>query len=65
MGTDKVKIPRNTPNRKRAIDNMCKSCIYDPTHGGGTWKQQVAACTATQCPLYKVRPLSNGVKEDE
>lgn len=35
---------------------MCKSCIYDPIGGKGTWKQQVEDCSATKCPLYKYRP---------
>jgi hypothetical protein len=42
--------------RKR-IDLMCKSCIYDPDGGGGTWRQQVQACTSHNCPLFDVRPV--------
>jgi hypothetical protein len=47
-----------------AINAKCKECIYDPIGGGGTWRQQVEACTARTCPLYPVRPLSEGKKND-
>ena len=43
------------PSRKQAINAMCKDCIYDPTNGG-TWLEQVTACTSTECPLYQLRP---------
>lgn len=46
--------------RQEAIEAFCKSCIYDPDSGGGTWKEQVAQCTAVQCPLWKYRPLPRG-----
>ena len=39
--------------RKR-IDKKCKDCIYDPAVPG-TWRQQVALCTAKSCPLWDVR----------
>jgi len=39
-----------------AINDKCKSCIYDPGCGGGTWREQVAQCTATVCPLWPYRP---------
>ena len=42
---------------RRAIANHCKDCIYDP-HCTGNWKQQVEACTITQCGLYEHRPLT-------
>ena len=43
---------------RRALDNMCKSCIYDPHPGNGTWRQQVEDCPSTDCPLYQVRPIT-------
>lgn len=43
---------------RKAIDSMCKSCIYDSSPGNGNWRQQVTACTAPKCPLYPVRPIS-------
>jgi hypothetical protein len=46
------------PSLRTAIDAKCKSCIYDPLSGMGNWRQQVAACTVTRCPLYAVRPVS-------
>ena len=52
MGGCTVKI-----SPRRAIANHCKDCIYDP-HCSGNWKQQVEACTITQCGLYEHRPLS-------
>lgn len=50
-------------SRKKAIESMCKQCIYDDKGGNGTWRQQTEACTAKSCPLYDYRPLSNGEKK--
>ena len=44
-------------SRQKAINAKCKDCIYDPKSGLGTWRQQVAGCTCTDCPLYPYRPL--------
>ena len=42
------------------IDAFCVECIYDP-YSEGTWRKQVADCTAKRCPLYTVRPkVTNG-----
>lgn len=49
--------------RGQAINAFCKECIYDPRGGAGTWRQQVEACTSTNCPLYDFRPLSKGGPE--
>ena len=46
------------PSMRRAINAKCKECIYDPIGGNGTWRQQVEACTAPDCPLYPLRPVS-------
>ena len=49
---------------RKAINDKCKECIYDESPGsGGTWRQQVEACTSYSCPLYPVRPVSEGKKE--
>jgi hypothetical protein len=40
---------------RSAINDFCRSCIYDPA-AEGSWRAQVRACTAPACPLYKVRP---------
>ena len=46
---------------RAAINAMCKQCLYDPrAEGLGTWRQQIEACTATDCPLYAYRPTSRG-----
>lgn len=45
------------------INAKCIECIYDPMSGGGTWRQQVEACSSYKCPLYDVRPISKGEKE--
>lgn len=42
---------------RKAIDQKCKGCIYDP-YAPGHWKQQVHACDDTTCPLHPVRPRS-------
>ncbi|MBE9397110.1 hypothetical protein IOQ59_07525 [Pontibacterium sp. N1Y112] len=47
---------------RKAIDDKCKECIYCPL-SKGTWRQQVADCASTQCPLYDVRPKSNAKKQ--
>lgn len=53
------------PSLRGAIDAMCKSCIYDPVAGKGTWRQQVEACTAPHCPLFAVRPVSTSETTEE
>lgn len=45
---------------RKAINEKCKECIYDPLSGQGNWRQQVEACTSRTCPLYAVRPTSSG-----
>lgn len=42
---------------KKAIEDMCKSCIYDPLDTG-SWRNQVENCNCTSCPLWNVRPTS-------
>jgi hypothetical protein len=41
---------------RAAINAKCKDCIYDPKCGGGTWREQVAQCSAIRCPLWPYRP---------
>jgi hypothetical protein len=48
---------------RKAINSMCKDCIYDSCDSG-TWRQQVEACTAYNCSLYDVRPVPIVVKDD-
>ncbi len=52
---------------RKAIDNMCKQCIYDPYPGNGTWRQQVGACTSKDCALFEVRakPTPERLKKNE
>lgn len=38
-----------------AINAMCKQCIYDPL-SRGTWREQVAGCSSSSCPLHALRP---------
>jgi hypothetical protein len=44
------------PSLRRAIDEKCRSCTYDPLSGLGTWRQQVGSCHISDCPLHSVRP---------
>lgn len=44
---------------RACINLKCRECIYDPRGGGGTWRQQVEACTSFKCPLYPVRPVAS------
>lgn len=46
------------PSLRAAIDAMCKSCIYDPRSGNGSWREQVRACSSANCPLHPLRPIS-------
>lgn len=41
---------------RKAVNDKCKECIYDP-RSPGTWLKQVEDCTSRLCPLYSVRPL--------
>jgi len=50
---------------RKAVNNKCKECIYDPLSGLGTWRQQVEGCTSTDCPLYPVRPLSHPPRDQD
>lgn len=49
---------------RAAINAKCRECIYDPLSGMGTWRQQVAACTAPNCPLYPLRPMPSEGKSE-
>lgn len=40
---------------RKAINDKCKSCIYDNL-AAGTWRQQVTLCAVDLCSLYEVRP---------
>lgn len=40
---------------RQPIDAKCKDCIFDPGNGMGTWREQIARCTALACPLWPVR----------
>lgn len=43
---------------RAAVNAKCRSCIYDPGSGNGTWREQVEACTSSNCPLHPFRPIS-------
>jgi hypothetical protein len=43
---------------RKSINDKCKECCYHPDNGGGSWRQQVEACTVTSCALWEVRPKS-------
>ncbi len=49
---------------RKAINDKCRDCSYDP-YGKGNWRQQVTACTVTTCPLWPVRPVSKPKKSTE
>lgn len=42
---------------RKAINDKCKECIYDPKRAG-TWRKQIEDCTNFKCPLSPVRPIS-------
>ena len=43
---------------RKAVNAKCRECLYDPLSGLGNWRQQVSACTSSECPLFPVRPKS-------
>lgn len=45
------------PSLRKAINDMCKCCTYDP-YARGTWRYQVDMCPTKSCPLHLVRPRS-------
>lgn len=47
---------------RKAINEKCKDCIYDPMEKG-SWRKQVSLCSCTDCPLYPVRPGAPRVKK--
>lgn len=44
---------------RKAINEKCRDCIYDPS-SRGSWRQQVYLCPAKSCPLWthRARPIS-------
>ena len=42
---------------RRAINNKCRSCIFDEANAG-SWLVQVTLCSCKDCPLYEVRPVT-------
>ena len=50
---------------RKSINDKCKDCTYHPTNQGGSWRQQVEACTVTSCPLWEVRPVSSSGKNED
>lgn len=49
---------------RKAINEKCKDCIYDPL-AGGTWRKQVEDCTMTDCPLFDFRPKTQGARQQK
>jgi hypothetical protein len=42
--------------RGQAIASKCRECIHD-AGASGTWREQVATCHCSDCPLWRFRPL--------
>ena len=49
---------------RKAINEKCKECIYDPANGGN-WRQQVSMCTCFGCSLWPIRPLSTQLTPEQ
>ena len=45
---------------RKAINAKCRECICDP-QDVGTAAQQIACCTASDCPLHAVRPITTTI----
>ena len=49
---------------RKAINDKCKECIYDPDATGlGSALNQITSCEITDCPLWAVRPTNLKYKE--
>ena len=61
MSIDNTEIDMTKPNKglRAAVDQKCRDCIYDEL-SPGRWRQQVAGCEITDCPLWPVRCKSTG-----
>lgn len=46
---------------RKAINDKCRDCAYDPLDDG-TWLKQVEGCLIIDCPLYPARPLTKSGK---
>jgi len=53
------------PSMRKAINDKCKECIYDPIAGGGTWRQQVESCISANCALHPLRPTAKSADISE
>ena len=51
------------PSLRAAINAMCRGCIYDPG-ARGNWREQVQACSSSNCPLHPLRPISSASRHD-
>jgi hypothetical protein len=49
--------PAPKMSRSKALNEMCKSCIYDKK-ADGTWREQVENCETSSCPLWQHRPMT-------
>ena len=47
----------NRLSLRGAINNKCRSCIFDEANAG-SWLVQVTLCSCKDCPLYEVRPVT-------
>jgi len=47
---------KSPPSRAAAIAEKCRQCIHDPL-AAGKWREQVAACASSNCPLFDLRPV--------
>lgn len=60
---ERLKAQRNTTSLRQAINWLCRDCIFDDTEPT-TWRQQVEACPARDCPLWNFRPTSRKQPEN-
>ena len=60
---EKPKPKRKKVSLRKAINEMCKDCTYDPLCPG-TWRRQVEECECKLCPLWPVRPVTTGGKQN-
>lgn len=51
-----LSAPSSRGSLRAAVDAKCRDCTYDELEVG-RWRQQVAACTITSCPLHAFRTM--------
>lgn len=47
----------HTKSRKKAINDYCRSCSFDPSQNG-SFQEQITICPVLSCELWPLRPMT-------